>query len=123
MIQVKIENVDITNLLKQNGFEITRNDIDGSSAGRNMQGTLIRDRIATKYKIKLTCRPLTTSELRTFLNLIEPSSFWVTITNIKGSGTLSMRMYCSTVPVSFLINKGGESADLWSGLSFNLIEL
>jgi len=67
---VKIGNTDISDYLALNGLTYTRNDIDGPNAGRALDGTMYRDRVAIKAKYEINCRPLTTAEKNTLFNLI-----------------------------------------------------
>lgn len=121
MFSITVGTTDITNYVAKGGVEWTRNDVDGANAGRALNGLMIRDRIATKDKLKVTCRPLFSNELTILLSCLEPETLSVTYTNPRTNSTVTKSMYCSTVPVGFLLNKGGN--DLWSGISFNLIEL
>ena len=73
-IQIKSNNtfVDITNLIAIGGVKWTRNDVDGPNAGRNIEGTMERDRVATKMKMEITCILLNETDLQTLLQLIAP---------------------------------------------------
>nr|DAT70870.1 MAG TPA: hypothetical protein [Caudoviricetes sp.] len=55
----KINGTDITPYIANGGLQYTRNDLDGPNAGRALDGTMYRDRVATKDKWTVNCRPLT----------------------------------------------------------------
>ena len=80
-MKITINGTDITPYLAKQGEAIkyTRNDIDGPNAGRAMDGTMYRDRVTVKDKWTITCRPMTTAECSTVLNLIYPEYVSVTI--------------------------------------------
>ena len=56
---VVIDGTDITPYIKYQGVKWTRNDIDGPNAGRTLSGLMVRDRVATKIRLDITCRPIT----------------------------------------------------------------
>ena len=68
---VEIDGVDITHYIAFGGLKWSRNDIDAQNAGRALDGTMIRDRVATKIRLDITCRPLKAEELSQLLNLIQ----------------------------------------------------
>ena len=51
-------------------------DID-ASADRNANGNLVRDRVATKYKLNMTWNALTDTEMADLLNAVEDEFFEV----------------------------------------------
>ena len=67
---ILIDGVDITDWVEENGIKWTRNDLDGPNAGRTLTGLMIRDRVAVKIKLQVTCKNLVGEDLQTLLNLI-----------------------------------------------------
>ena len=67
--QIEIDGTDITDLIAEKGIKWTRNDLDGPNAGRTLSGLMIRDRVAIKIKLEITCKELTGDELRMLMNL------------------------------------------------------
>ena len=64
---------DITPYVALGGIKWSRNDIDGANAGRMQEnGDMFRDRVATKYRWDITCRPVTAAEQAFLLTLIQP---------------------------------------------------
>lgn len=125
MFSIKINNTDITDLIKFQGLKWSRNDIDGANAGRALNGSMIRDYVASKDKLEIECRPLNQSELSMLLALVEPTranqgTFSVEYTSPRGQ-TVTKDMYLSSVPASYLINRGDDA--LWGGVSLHLIEI
>lgn len=115
-----INGTDILPYVAEDGIEWQRNDLDGPNAGRSLSGLLIRDRVAIKATLKITCRPLTGAQLATVLSLIEPE--WVTVvyTDPTTNAAATKTMYSNNVPAT-LHNSNG-TVDTWTGLSFPLIE-
>lgn len=112
---------DITDYIAFGGLKWSRNDVDGPNAGRALNGTMIRDRVATKIRLDVTCRPLKLTELNKLLNLIYP----VTITvryNDPQSGLLTKTMYSNNNPASYCMLKP-DGTEWWNGVTFPLIEV
>lgn len=112
---------DITQYIAYGGFKWQRNDIDGPTTGRTLDGMLIRDRLAVKERLDITCHPLTTAELAIVMALIEPE--WVSVTYIspRTGGTVTKTMYSNNIPVSFLFARP-DGTEYWGGVTFPLIE-
>lgn len=116
----EINGVNVLPYVQDSGFEWQRNDLDGPNAGRALNGTLIRDRVGIKATLKITCRPLTAPQLATILTLIEPEWVQVRYTDPTTNSTVTKTMYSNNVPATLRRTDG--AVDLWSGLSFPLIE-
>lgn len=102
------------------GFKWTRYDIDDPNTGRALNGLMYRGRVATKIRLDIKCRPLTTTELNTVLNAILPEYVTVTYSDPM-YGTVTKTMYSNNNPaVHALTNKNGT--EWWDGISFPLVE-
>ncbi len=117
---ISIDGVDITGLIARGGIKWSRNDVDGPNAGRNMAGTMIRDRIATKIRLDITCRPLRNTEHTMLLNLLEPTSVEV-IYDDPLEGVVTKQMYANNHASTFVM-KRSYGAEIWD-CSFPLIEM
>lgn len=117
---LEIDGVDITPYIAYQGLKWQRADVDGPNAGRSMDGTVIRDRIAIKSRLDITCRPLTSAEASKILKLIEPIKVTVRYTDPM-SGVKTVDMYSNNIPAQFLIQRKNGTA-LWGGITFPLIE-
>ena len=115
-----IGGVNIVPYIAQGGLKWQRNDIETSSAGRTMDGTMYRGRVATKIRMDITCRPLTATELSTVLNAIYPEYVTVVYSDPM-SGSVSKTMYSNNNPASFLLIQP-DGTELWTGVTFPLIE-
>lgn len=111
---------DITPYIAENGVEWQRNDLDGPNAGRTLSGLLIRDRVGIKTTLKITCRPMTSAQIATILQLIEPEWVKVKFTDPTTNSVVTKTMYSNNVPLT-LRNTDGLK-DQWTGLNFPLIE-
>ena len=109
---ITIDGVDITPLIAFSGVKWTRNDVDGPNAGRALSGLMIRDRIATKIRLDITCRPMTIEELRPLLNLLLPEFVTVTYDDPM-YGVVSKIMYANNNPAEFLMRKEYNPPDTW----------
>ncbi len=113
--------VDITDCIAFNGLKWTRNDVDGPNAGRALNGKMIRDRVATKIRLDVNCRPLTSEELSRVLNLIYPVTVMVRYYDPM-DGVRTVEMYSNNNPASYALLKP-NGTELWSGITFPLIEV
>lgn len=131
--RIMIDGTDITDLIAIGGVKWSRNDIDGPNAGRTMSGLMIRDRVATKIRLDITCRPLELSELRTLLNLIYPEFVTVTYDDPM-QGVVTKTMYANNNSADFWIRKQSkrpeqfwyypepQAKEYWNNISFPLVE-
>lgn len=85
-----------------------------------MLGTMIRDRIATKIRLDITCRPLKEAEHHLLLNLIAPVTVTVTYEDPL-QGLVQKTMYANNHASTFLI-KHPDGQEFWE-CSFPLIEI
>lgn len=70
--------VPLTPYIKYQGFEGSRNDVDGSNAGRVIDNAeMVRDRLATKYKFNITTIPVTNAVATDIEELLMPEFFYV----------------------------------------------
>jgi hypothetical protein len=69
---LKINGLDILPYIEQKGIKWTRNDLDGSNAGRTMDGIMHRERVASKIRLDITCLPLKSEDASLILNAINP---------------------------------------------------
>lgn len=118
--QIVINGTDITNLIAEKGVKWTRNDLDGPNAGRTLSGLMIRDRVAIKIKLEITCRDLTGEELNMLMNLTLPEFVSVTYDD-PIYGTTTKTMYSNNNAATLgRINTAGRR--VWNSITFPLIE-
>lgn len=120
-ITVKINGTDITPYIAFGGLKWGHSDIDAAGSGRTMDGIMHRGRVASKVRLDVTCRPLTTAEASIVLTLIEPE--WVTVqyTDPMKNAVIRKTMYSNNRTAGYLIHRPSEG-DLWKLESFPLIE-
>lgn len=109
---IKINGTDITPYIAHQGVKWSRNDIDGVNAGRSISGLMIRDRVATKIRLDITCRPLKNDELRILLNLLLPEFVTVTYDDPM-YGVVSKTMYANNNPATFLFKREFHPPEEW----------
>ena len=112
---------DITNLLKEQGFKWSRNDIDAANSGRDTQdGKMHRRRVASPKRYDIACKPLTQAELSQLLTLIDYEWLDARAYDPKTMTKVVKKMYVSTVPATFLFDD--HINQYWTGVAFNMIE-
>lgn len=117
-----IDGEDFTGYIDANGgYGVTRNDVDGDEAGRTMDSTMNRDRIAVKMKLNIKCRPLTGTECKKILNAIYPEYITVAYKDPRVGIRENVQMYSNNVPSEYLFKKP-DGTEWWKGISFPLVE-
>lgn len=117
----KIGGVDFASYVAAGGFQFKQEDLDADTAGRDMSGTMHRQRVTYKDRLDIKCRPLTGTEASAILNAVLPQSFSVQFTSPMTGGLVTRTMYCSSRPASHIITKSG--VDYWDGISLALVQL
>lgn len=118
--QVSINGTDITGWIAEKGIKWSRNDLDGPNAGRTLSGLMIRDRVATKIKLEITCKELSGDDLHTLMNLVLPEYVTVTYDDpIYGSTTKTMYSNNNSATLNRIDTAGKR---LWGSITFPLIE-
>ena len=115
-----INNVNIAPYIAFGGLKWQRNDIDAPDTGRTLDGLMHRGRVATKIRLDITCRPMTSSELSTLLNVIQLE--YVTVNyDDPMLGRVTKTMYSNNNPASYLIQYE-NGTEMWTGITFPLVE-
>ena len=116
-----VNGVDMLPYLDGGGYTVTREDGDSSDAGRTMDYTMHRARIATKFRIDATFKPLYTKDAEIVLPALMPEYVEVTYTNPWLKGAQVTTMYNSTgkatVDTSF-----GDGKERWNIDALALVE-
>ena len=117
-----IGTIDFSHLLKENGLEVTRNDLDGANAGRTIgSGFMIRDRIAQKKTVKASFRDMPFSDVHQLA--VSTKGEWLTVTYRDpepAGGLTTSTMYCSSFPATLAYNYNGT--ELWIGPELTFVE-
>lgn len=118
---LSINGVDVTGYIAYQGLKWSRNDVDSPDTGRTLDGLMHRGRVATKIRLDVTCKPLTSAEASVVLNAIYPE--YVTVTYVDPMyGSVSKRMYSNNNPATYCIMKP-DGTEYWQGIEFPLIEV
>lgn len=121
--QFMIDGVDIRHFIAEKGIKWQRNDVDGPNAGRALASAdMIRDRVAIKGRLDITCRPLTFQEAKMLQNLIVPVFVTVQYTDLL-YGDISGVFYSNNGSATYDSIQDGEDVDtmLIEGITFPLI--
>lgn len=98
-----VNGTNIIPYLKFGGLKMKRNDIDGTNAGRDLTGTLIRDRVATKMRWDCTTHPMPLSQANELLSILQPE--WISVrTDYTLDGQRrTYTCYSNNIEVTFLM--------------------
>ena len=118
---LEVDGVNMVPYIAYGGFQWRRSDVDGEGAGRMLDGTLERNRMATKIRLDITCRPLKSTEVSIVLSAIMPEWVSVKYYDPQFGSVVTKTMYANNNPASYLI-KQSAGMELWGGIRFPLIE-
>lgn len=114
----KINGRDMLPYIAQKGIKWQRYDLDGPNAGRTLDGNLIRDRVASKIRMDITCLPLSSDDAMIVLNTIYPVYVDVEYTDPM-YGNVIKTFYSNNIPATYI----NTTTDMWEGITFSLIEI
>ena len=114
--------VDSTPMIAWQGLTFSRNDVDAPDAGRTMDGTMHRGRVASKEKMEIKTVQLTRAQVSALETLLFPETIQVRVTPYpKTNAAHTMTMYSNNVKATYIIHRA-NGEDLQS-LSFPLVEI
>jgi hypothetical protein len=116
-----IDGVDMTPYIAHRGVKWQRSDLDAPNSGRCLDGRLIRNRVASKVRLDITCIPLPADKARIVLTAIMPEWVTVTYTDPQLGMDVTKTMYSNNNPASFLMRRP-DGTEYWDGITFPLIE-
>ena len=115
-----VNGVSLLPYLAEDGLKWTRFDVEAPDTGRTLDGVMHRGRVASKVRLDVTCRPLTSDQAQIVLRAILPE--FVTVRYIDPQdGSVTRTMYSNNIPtICATVNPDGTC--IWKGLTFPLIE-
>ena len=116
-----IDGVDMTPYIASRGVKWQRSDLDAPGSGRGLDGKLMRNRVASKVRLDVTCTPLTADKASIVLTAIMPQWVSVTYTDPQLGRDVTKTMYSNNNPASYLM-KRPDGTEYWDGITFPLIE-
>lgn len=117
---LEVNGINILPYVAHKGIKWQRSDLDGPDAGRTLDGEMQRERVATKIRMDITCRPLRSSETTIVLNAILPEYVTVHYTDPM-YGEVTKVMYSNNNPASHMLLQP-DGVEWWDGITFPLIE-
>jgi hypothetical protein len=118
---VNLNNINLpTPAIKGAVFSVQ--DIDSSETGRNLEGDMIRERVATKIKWQLTFPPLTRKMAARLLNAISEASFgFIYPDPMSETGTVKKTCYVGDRTAPAYSTASGMP--MWENIAFSVIEI
>ena len=118
---MRIGSLDITKFVATGGFGWERNDIDAPNSGRDNQGKMHRKIVARKDRLNVTCRQLSTAELKQLVAALKPDTVQIQYYCPGDAANRTATFYTSKVAAGIVQDTGNEV--LLNGISFNAIEV
>lgn len=118
---LEINGVNIVPFIAYGGYVYQLSDIDAPDSGRTMDAEMHRGRVASKVRLDITCKPLSSTEVRTVLAAIYPE--WVTVRyyDPEKGAVYTKTMYSNNRKATFLQHRE-RIGDLWNIGTFPLAE-
>lgn len=116
---LKIGGVDYSAHIESKGIGWSRNDVDSEKTKRVKNGSLRRDKIATKRKLSYKLIHMTREQLASLDDALSEATFSATYLDLHGQQT--RKFYCSSFSATLesVYSEDGE----WSGAAFDMIEV
>ncbi len=116
---VVINSVDFTPFILVGKLTWEKNDIDGSNAGRTLDGVMHRQRVTSKRKLSFTCKRMTTEQLQELCLALAPEYVQVTYLDPE-MGMVTKPFYSSQL--SSVAWGAIDGTTYWEGAQFSLVE-
>ena len=116
-----VDGVNLLPYLDEEGIRWKRSDLDAPDSGRTLDGVMHRQRIDSKVRLDIACRPLTTAEASVVLQAIYPVFVTVEYDDPQQGEVVSKRMYSNNNPATFA-QVQTDGSYLWKDITFPLIE-
>ena len=119
MVYFKVGGVDYSHLVS--GLKVGRETLVSDNSGRNAAGDTVIDVVNKKYKIYVTLRHTTSSEMYAFLRAIEGYVVSVTFLNPMTNLPQTITAYTGTPEPEYYTIQSGKT--IYKPMSINFIEL
>ena len=117
-----ISGLNIVPYIAENGIKWSWNGVDGPSAGRDMSGTMYRNRVTVKARCDVTCLWMPKTAARALHQALMPEYVTVRTDTIPWrSGTVTLTMYSNNVE-QILTTEYTDGTQMFSDFEFPLIE-
>ena len=110
---------DYSRFVSRDGFEWERNDLDSEKTTRTKDGTLRRDKIATKRKCTVKLVNMSREQIAALDDDISLGTYTATILDIHG--VVTKTFYSSSLKAS--LKDCSNDIDTWGDATFNMIEV
>ena len=114
--------ISVSDCIGFGGVKYTRNDIDGPSTGRVLNGGAFRDRVAIKGKWEVSLTGVIKStDAQIILSLVEPETFAIK-TDLPTGVLTTYEVYTNNIPVQFALRRP-DGTEYYSGVTIPFVEI
>lgn len=119
---ITIDGTDISDLISDRGVDWSSRDKEGPNGGTTLSGLTVRDRLATKVQLDVSCRKITLAQMRLLVALLLPEFVTVAYDD-PAEGPVSKTMYAQERRGRAERHATGETVEeYYSGVTFTLYE-
>ena len=106
--------------IRRRGYGWSREDLDGEQTVRTRSGTLRRQKLCEKRRLRYQLAGMSRTELAALDEDLSAPTFQATYLDLHGPQT---RTFCCTAFSASLSEVQGESGEAWHDAAFQLIEV
>lgn len=114
-----INGTDYSNAIAAKGYGWSRNDLDSDKTTRTKDGTMRRDKITTKRKLRYTTHSVKRDVLAKLDDDLNKPTCTVQYLDLHGMRTSTF--YCSSMECT--LEEAADDNEVWGGATFNLTEV
>ena len=125
IVQVKSGDQWIS-LIDPSKLQFSVYDLDaGNTTGRNLEGTLLRDRVAIKEKLTMEFPPMQAADFTLMLGLVANQTFMCKYFSLKTGAWREVEMYVGDRDAEAYYNYDADNSYecMWQNINFNFIEV
>jgi hypothetical protein len=114
-----INGTDYSSAIASKGYGWSRNDLDSDKTTRTKDGTMRRDKITTKRKLRYTTHSVKRDVLAKLDDDLNKPTCAVQYLDLHGMRTSTF--YCSSMECT--LEEAADDNEVWGGATFNLTEV
>lgn len=125
IVKVQSSSGEWVSLLDPSSMEYQLYDLDsGDSTGRNLEGTMLRDRVAIKEKVVMEFPPMQAQDFTAMLALIADKFFECQYYSLNTGTVRTVTMYVGdrSARMYYGYDASNNPVQIWTDIKFNFIE-
>lgn len=125
IVKVQSSSGEWVSLIDPSSMEYQLYDLDsGDSTGRNLEGSMLRDRVAVKEKVVMEFPPMQAQDFTTMMALISQPFFQCRYYSLNTGTERDVTMYVGDRSAKryYTLDAENNKVQIWKDIKFNFIE-